>query len=99
MCKSVGDEDLNAMLTPGMYVRHPNAPEWGLGQVQSNIGGRVTVNFENEGKVVIDGRRIGRGSAHRDRRDGLYRLARSLRRRGFHSASNYNAPCVANIEV
>lgn len=51
-------EDLNAMLTPGMYVRHPDREDWGLGQVQSNIGGRITVNFEQEGKVVIDGRRI-----------------------------------------
>lgn len=51
-------EDMNALLEPGMLVRHPNRPEWGTGQVQSNIGGRVTVNFQEEGKVVIDGRRI-----------------------------------------
>lgn len=49
---------LNDMLTPGMFVRHPTAPEWGLGQVQSNISGRVTVNFEHQGKVVVDGARI-----------------------------------------
>ena len=49
---------MNDMLTPGMFVRHPQAPEWGLGQVQSNIAGRVTVNFEHQGKVVIDGARI-----------------------------------------
>lgn len=36
-----------------MLVTHPAHPEWGLGQVQSNIGGRVTVNFEHEGKVVL----------------------------------------------
>ena len=41
-----------------MFVRHPAEPEWGLGQVQSNIGGRVTVNFEHQGKVVIDARRV-----------------------------------------
>lgn len=41
-----------------MFVRHPLQPAWGMGQVQSNIGGKVTVNFENEGKVVIDGRRV-----------------------------------------
>ena len=51
--------DLNAFLEPGMLVRHPGAPDWGLGQVQSRIGHRVTVNFEHEGKVLIDGRRIG----------------------------------------
>ncbi len=39
---------------PGHYVRHPQKPEWGLGQVQSAIGRRVTVMFENEGKVVVD---------------------------------------------
>ncbi len=48
----------NAILTPGMYVRHPDRPDWGLGQVQSNIGDRITVNFQNEGKVLIDGTRI-----------------------------------------
>ena len=49
---------LNALLEPGMMVRHPQEPEWGLGQVQSNIGNRITVNFEHRGKVVIDGREI-----------------------------------------
>ncbi|MBO6866840.1 MAG: DUF3553 domain-containing protein [Pseudomonadota bacterium] len=48
--------DLNAILEPGMFVRHPDQPQWGTGQVQSNIGGRITVNFPDEGKVVIDGR-------------------------------------------
>lgn len=51
-------DDLNAVLSPGMLVRHPNQPEWGVGQVQSNIAGKVTVNFRNSGKVVIDGTRI-----------------------------------------
>lgn len=51
-------DDANALLEPGMLVRHPVQPDWGLGQVQSSIGGRVTVNFENRGKVVIDGRRV-----------------------------------------
>ncbi len=41
-------------LTPGTYVVHPTEAGWGLGQVQSSIGGRVTVNFENAGKVVIN---------------------------------------------
>lgn len=50
---------LNAMLAPGMLVRHPDQPDWGLGQVQSNIGGRITVNFEHAGKVVINGAEIG----------------------------------------
>jgi len=46
------------LLEPGMLVRHPSETDWGLGQVQSNIRGRVTVNFEHVGKVVIDARRI-----------------------------------------
>lgn len=50
--------ELNAMLEPGMFVRHPAQPDWGLGQVQSNIDFRITVNFEHEGKVVLDGRRV-----------------------------------------
>jgi hypothetical protein len=41
-------------LVPGMYVRHPDRPDWGLGQVQSVIGARVTVNFENAGKLLIN---------------------------------------------
>jgi len=51
-------DDLNAILAPGMLVRHPDHAEWGVGQVQSNIAGKITVNFREEGKVVIDGARI-----------------------------------------
>ena len=47
--------DFNAILEPGMLVRHPGQPEWGVGQVQSNIGGKITVNFREEGKIVVDG--------------------------------------------
>jgi len=43
-----------SLLVPGMLVGHPDRPDWGLGQVQSVIGHRVTVNFENAGKLVID---------------------------------------------
>lgn len=50
--------DFNAILEPGMLVRHPDEPDWGVGQVQSNIGGKITVNFRETGKVVIDGKRI-----------------------------------------
>jgi hypothetical protein len=48
----------NAILEPGMLVRHPGRPDWGLGQVQSHVGGRITVNFEHAGKVVIEGSRV-----------------------------------------
>ena len=50
--------DLNAFLEPGMLVRHPGQPDWGLGQVQTSIDGRITVMFEDAGKIVIDGRKI-----------------------------------------
>ncbi|WP_084621019.1 DUF3553 domain-containing protein [Paracoccus aminophilus] len=49
---------MNEILEPGMLVRHPAAPDWGIGQVQSRVGDRVTVNFENVGKRVIDGSRV-----------------------------------------
>jgi hypothetical protein len=49
---------INAILAPGMLVRHPDRPDWGTGQVQSNISGRITVNFPDEGKVVFDGQRV-----------------------------------------
>ena len=49
---------MNEFLEPGMLVRHPGAPDWGIGQVQSRIGDRITVNFEHAGKQVIDGRRV-----------------------------------------
>jgi len=45
----------NALFVPGDFVRHPNRPDWGLGQVQSSIGARITVTFENAGKQLIDG--------------------------------------------
>jgi hypothetical protein len=45
----------NATLSPGDFVRHPGRPDWGLGQIQSRVGSRITVNFENAGKVLIDG--------------------------------------------
>jgi len=50
--------DLNAFLEPGMLVRHPARPDWGTGQVQSNIGGKITVNFPDAGKVVIESSRV-----------------------------------------
>ncbi len=51
-------DSLNDLLEPGMLVRHPSQPEWGIGQVQSNIKGRVTVNFPEAGKVVIEGSQV-----------------------------------------
>ncbi len=39
---------------PGDYVRNPANKDWGVGQVQSIIGNKVTVNFQNNGKKVIN---------------------------------------------
>ena len=50
--------DLNSILSPGMLVAHPDRSEWGTGQVQSVANGRITVNFVEAGKVVIDAARI-----------------------------------------
>jgi len=45
-------------LFPGVYVRHPDRPEWGIGQVQSVTGHRITVNFEHTGKLLINGEMV-----------------------------------------
>tara|TARA_B100001029_G_C14610028_1_gene208494 strand:- start:321 stop:494 length:174 start_codon:yes stop_codon:yes gene_type:complete len=39
---------------PGDKVVNPANKSWGIGQVQSIINGKVTVNFENVGKKVIN---------------------------------------------
>jgi hypothetical protein len=46
------------LIKPGDFVRHPTEEDWGLGQIQSIIGERVTVNFENAGKQLINVRVI-----------------------------------------
>ena len=43
---------------PGDFVSNPANKEWGIGQVQSVIGIKVTVNFENCGKKVINAENI-----------------------------------------
>ena len=40
---------------PGDYVINPKQKGWGVGQVQSIIKNKITVNFENVGKIVING--------------------------------------------
>ncbi|ACI99157.1 DUF3553 domain-containing protein [Rhodospirillum centenum] len=50
---------MDDMLVPGAHVRHPGQPDWGLGQIQSVIGTRVTVNFEHAGKVLINTAAVG----------------------------------------
>ena len=43
---------------PGDKVYNPSAKEWGIGQVQSIINGKVTINFQNVGKKVINSNNI-----------------------------------------
>ena len=45
-------------LEPGDKVYNPTNKNWGIGQVQSIINNKVTVNFENVGKKVINGENI-----------------------------------------
>ncbi len=49
---------IEAFLEPGVLVRHPQEPGWGLGQVQSIDDNRVTVTFQEAGKRVIDIRHV-----------------------------------------
>ena len=43
---------------PGDYVINPKYKNWGIGQIQSVIDNKVTVNFENVGKKVINSNEI-----------------------------------------
>ena len=43
---------------PGDKVFNPSNKEWGIGQVQSVINNKITVNFENVGKKVINTKNI-----------------------------------------
>ena len=43
---------------PGDYVTNPNNKTWGVGQIQSIIKNKVTVNFANVGKKVINSNEI-----------------------------------------
>ena len=43
---------------PGDYVINPGDKDWGIGQIQSVINNKVTVNFENVGKKVINSNEI-----------------------------------------
>ena len=43
---------------PGDKVINPDNKEWGIGQVQSIINEKITANFENVGKKVINSNNI-----------------------------------------
>jgi hypothetical protein len=48
------DRHIASELEPGQFVILPAEPDWGVGQIQSVAGDRVTVNFENAGKRLIN---------------------------------------------
>ena len=48
------DKKLFSDLVPGSLVKCPSFPEWGIGQIQSCLLHKATINFENVGKKVID---------------------------------------------
>ena len=43
---------------PGDFVTNPNNKDWGIGQIQSIINNKITVNFENSGKKVINAEKV-----------------------------------------
>ena len=43
---------------PGDFVINPKNKDWGIGQIQTIIKNKVTVNFENVGKKVINSKKI-----------------------------------------
>ena len=43
---------------PGDFVINPKNKSWGIGQIQSIIENKVTINFENVGKKVINSREV-----------------------------------------
>ena len=45
---------MNLDLEPGDFVINPSNKSWGIGQIQSIIKNKATVNFENKGKLVIN---------------------------------------------
>ena len=46
-------------LTPGTYVINVKKEnDWGIGQVQSSINNKITINFENVGKKTINPKEV-----------------------------------------
>ena len=47
-------------LTPGVFVVNvEKEKEWGIGQVQSSIDNKITINYENVGKKTINPKEVG----------------------------------------
>ena len=49
----MNEKEVQALL-PGMFVINKNQKNWGIGQIQSSINDKITINFEHVGKKVIN---------------------------------------------
>jgi len=54
-------------LEPGNFVVNPSEKEWGIGQVQSIIKNKATINFQNVGKKVINLDNVNLEKVHNER--------------------------------
>jgi len=54
-------------LEPGNFVINPSEKEWGIGQVQSIIKNKATINFQNVGKQVVNLDNINLEKVHNER--------------------------------
>ena len=54
-------------LEPGNFVINPLEKEWGIGQVQSIIKNKATINFQNVGKQVINLENVNLEKVHNER--------------------------------
>ena len=48
------NQNQTSIITPGMFVINEINKDWGIGQVQSSIDEKITINFEHVGKKVIN---------------------------------------------
>lgn len=49
---------MSHFLLPGSFVLLADEPDWGIGQIQSVVGDRITVNFEHRGKQLINSSKV-----------------------------------------
>ena len=54
-------------LEPGNFVVNPSQKEWGIGQIQSIIKNKATINFQNVGKQVINLENVNLEKVHNER--------------------------------
>ena len=54
-------------LEPGNFVVNPSEKEWGIGQVQSIIKNKATINFQNVVKQVINLENVNLEKVHNER--------------------------------